>query len=690
MRFIILSEMESRIRVHADINRMSLAEADILEYYLKAVPGVRKVKVYDRTCDALIEFDCSRSDVVEALAVFSFDDEEAQSLVPAHTTRASDREYQDKLINKTIFRFGRDLILPAPLRMMWTAYKACDYFTAALRSLWKWNLNVEVLDGAAITTSLLRGQHDTAASVMYLLEVGGIMEDWARKKSVQDLAGMMSLNVDKAWIEDSGGEKLVSVSDVKEGDVLIVRMGNMIPLDGKVSSGVAMVNQQTMTGESMPVKKAKGSYVYGGTVVEEGEIRIAVDKAAGSGRYDRIVRMIEESEKLKSETESKAAELADRLVPYSLGGTVLAYALTRNVETAMAFLMVDFSCALKLTMPLAVLSAMRECGRHKITVKGGKFLEAISKADTLIFDKTGTLTNATPKVVDVIAFGGNDKDEMLRIAACLEEHYPHSLAASVVSAAKDKGLDHEEMHSEVQYVVAHGITSSIEGKKVSIGSYHFIFEDEKCKVTKGEKEKFENLPEEYSLLYLAISGKLAAVICIEDPIKESASKVISELGSRGFSNIVMMTGDNEKTAAYVARKTGVSEYIAMALPEDKAEYIGKAKAEGHRVVMIGDGVNDSPALSEADVGIAVNTGAAIAKEISDVMIESDDLASLITLKDISDALMDRTAKDYKFIIGFNSTLIALGAFGLITPATSAIIHNISTVGISLYNMKDYV
>lgn len=690
MRFIILSEMESRIRVHADINRMSLAEADILEYYLKAVSGVRKVKVYDRTCDALIEFDCSRSDVVEALAVFSFDDEEAQSLVPAHTTRASDREYQDKLINKTIFRFGRDLLLPAPLRMMWTAYKACDYFTAALRSLWNWNLNVEVLDGAAITTSLLRGQHDTAASVMYLLEVGGIMEDWARKKSIQDLAGMMSLNVDKAWIEHEGEEKLVSVSDIKEGDTLIVRLGNLIPLDGKVKSGIAMVNQQTMTGESMPVKKGAGSYVYGGTVVEEGEIRISVDKAAGGGRYDRIVHMIEESEKLKSETESKAAELADKLVPYSLGGTVLAYALTRNVETAMAFLMVDFSCALKLTMPLAVLSAMRECGRHKITVKGGKFLEAISKADTLIFDKTGTLTNATPKVVDVIAFGGNDKDEMLRIAACLEEHYPHSLAASVVSAAKDKGLDHEEMHSEVQYVVAHGITSSIEGKKVSIGSYHFIFEDEKCKVTKGEKEKFENLPEEYSLLYLAISGKLAAVICIEDPIKESASKVISELGSRGFSNIVMMTGDNEKTAAYVARKTGVSEYIAMALPEDKAEYIGKAKAEGHRVVMIGDGVNDSPALSEADVGIAVNTGAAIAKEISDVMIESDDLASLITLKDISDALMDRTAKDYKFIIGFNSALIALGAFGLITPATSAIIHNTSTVGISLYNMKDYV
>ena len=690
MRFIIRSEIGNRLRVHADIPRMSLEDADILEYYIKNIPGVSKAKVYDRTCDAVIEYSCARNLIEDALAHFSFDDEEAAALVPANTTRSSDREYENRLINKTIFRFGRDMFLPSYLRMLWTAYRTLHYFKEAVKKLWLKKLSVEVLDGAAITASLLRGDYDTAASVMYLLELGDIMEEWARKKSIQDLAGMMSLNVDKAWVEEGGAEKLVSVSSIREGDTIIVRTGAMIPLDGKVQGGLAMVNQQTMTGESMPVKKSKGSYVYGGTAVEEGEIRITVDKTAGSGRYDRIVKMIEESENLKSATESQAAALADRLVPYSLGGTILAYLLTGNIDTAMAFLMVDYSCALKLTMPLAVLAGMREASRHRITVKGGKFLEDISGSDTLIFDKTGTLTNATPRVAEVIPFGGNDENEMLRIAACLEEHYPHSLAAAVVDAAKERKLEHEEMHSEVKYVVAHGITSYIEGMKVSIGSHHFIFEDEKCRLPRGEKSKFDSLPEEYSLLYLAVSGRLAAVICIDDPVKEAAAEIISELRKRGFSRLVMMTGDNEKSASFAASKVGVDEYISQALPEDKANFIRSKKAEGHTVLMVGDGVNDSPALSEADVGIAVNTGASIAKEISDVMVEDEDLGALITLKDISDALMKRISRDYRFIIGFNSALILSGVLGLITPGTSALLHNLSTIGISLYNMTDLI
>lgn len=690
MRFIIRSEIGNRLRVHADVPRMSLEDAGLLEYYIKNIPGVSKAKVYDRTCDAVIEYSCARNLVEDALAHFSFDDEEAAALVPANTTRSSDREYENRLINKTIFRFGRYMFLPSYLRMLWTAYRTLHYFKEAVKKLWLKKLSVEVLDGAAITASLLRGDYDTAASVMYFLELGDIMEEWARKKSIQDLAGMMSLNVDKAWVEEGGAEKLVSVSSIREGDTVIVRTGAMIPLDGKVCGGLAMVNQQTMTGESMPVKKSKGSYVYGGTAVEEGEIRITVDKTAGSGRYDRIVKMIEESENLKSATESQAAALADRLVPYSLGGTILAYLLTGNIDTAMAFLMVDYSCALKLTMPLAVLAGMREASRHRITVKGGKFLEDISGSDTLIFDKTGTLTNATPRVAEVIPFGGNDENEMLRIAACLEEHYPHSLAAAVVDAAKERKLEHEEIHSEVKYVVAHGITSYIEGMKVSIGSHHFIFEDEKCRLPRGEKSKFDSLPEEYSLLYLAVSGRLAAVICIDDPVKVAAAEIISELRKRGFSRLVMMTGDNEKSASFAASKVGVDEYISQALPEDKANFIRSKKAEGHTVLMVGDGVNDSPALSEADVGIAVNTGASIAKEISDVMVEDEDLGALITLKDISDALMKRISRDYRFIIGFNSALILSGVLGLITPGTSALLHNLSTIGISLYNMTDLI
>lgn len=628
MRFYIPSDIRGRIRVHADIDRMSLAQADVLEYYMRAVSGVKRVKVYDRTCDAVVEYTCSRDEITEALALFSFSEENA-ALVPEHTSRASDREYENKLVNRIMVRYTRKLLLPHPLRVAWCTIKASVYLWEGVKALWRGKINVSVLDATAITVSLVRGDHETASSVMFLLGVGDLLEEWAHKKSVEDLAGMMALNVDRAWIADGDTERLVPVNEIEAGQTVIVRTGNMIPLDGKVCAGTAMVNQAAMTGESMPVKKSAGSYVYGGTVVEEGECRFVVDKAAGSGRYDRIVKMIEESEKLKSVSESKAADLADRLVPYSLAGTIIAYALTRNAQTALAFLMVDYSCALKLTMPLAVLAAMRESGRHRITVKGGKFLEIISEADTIVFDKTGTLTIATPAVVDVVPFGENDPKEMLRIAACLEEHYPHSIANAVVEEARKRGLDHEEMHTEVEYVVAHGISSYINGEKASIGSYHFIFEDEGCTFDDEEREKFDSLPDQYSLLYLAVSGKLAAVICIEDPVREGIPEVIEELRQRGFSRIVMMTGDNEKTAAFVAGKTGVDEYIAEVLPEDKAEFVRKAKAGGSRVIMIGDGINDSPALSEADAGIAVNTGAAIAREIADVTIEAEDLRELL-------------------------------------------------------------
>ena len=688
MRCIVRAESRGRIRVHACIERMTLDQADILEYYMKAVDGVSRVKVYDRTRDVVVRYSCAREDVTEALALFSFDDESAAALVPEHTSRASDRDYENKLAGRVLMRYMRKLLIPSGIRAVMICVRAAGYFLEGAKSLWRGEVNVSVLDATAITVSVLRGDYDTASSVMFLLGIGDMLEEWAHKKSVEDLADMMALNVDKAWVIDGKMERLLAVNDIEAGDKVVVRMGNMIPLDGKVISGTAMVNQATMTGESMPVKKDKGSYVYGGTVVEEGECVFEVDKAAGSGRYDRIVRMIEESEKLKSVSESKAAALADRLVPYSLAGTAAAYILTQNAQTALAFLMVDYSCALKLTMPLAVLAAMRESGRHGITVKGGKFLETIAEADTIVFDKTGTLTNATPEVAEVIAFGGSDADEMLRIAACLEEHYPHSIANAVVEAARRKGLDHEEMHSKVEYVVAHGITSSIDGKRASIGSYHFIFEDEGCRIPAGEEDKFECLPAKYSLLYLAIAGELAAVICIEDPVREGVADVIEELRSRGFSRIVMMTGDNEKTASYVAEETGVDEFLSEVLPEDKADFIKAVKADGGKVIMIGDGVNDSPALSEADAGIAVNSGAAIAREIADITIESEDLGGLLMLKDIADSLMERIGRDYRIIIAFNSMLIGLGAFGVITPQTSATLHNLSTVAISAYNMTD--
>ncbi|MBE6046628.1 MAG: heavy metal translocating P-type ATPase [Clostridiales bacterium] len=688
MKCRIKAESKGRIRIHAEIGRMSLQEADVLEYYLRSVTGVSRVKIFDRTCDAIVQYSGSREDVVQALARFRFDDEYAKTLVPDQTSREAGRYYQDRLVHYIVRRYAKKWFLPHDIRLAITILHGLKYAKEGLKALANRNLNVAVLDATAIMTSIIRDDHDTASSVMFLLGIGDILEEWVRRKSINDLAGMMSLNVDKVWLCAEEGEVLVPASEISAGDMIVVRTGNLIPLDGKVISGEAMVNQASMTGESMPVRKTEGSYVYGGTVVEEGECRFVVDKASGSGRYDRIVKMIEESEKLKSETEAKAANLADKLVPYSLLGTGLSYALTQNAQTAMAFLMVDYSCALKLTMPLAVMSAMKESSRHSISVKGGKFLEAVAEADTIVFDKTGTLTYANPKVVKVIPFGGNEEDEMLRLAACLEEHYPHSIANAVVHEAQLRELHHEERHTTVEYVVAHGITSMIDGQKASIGSYHFIFEDERAEVAEEDRILFGSLPDEYSLLYLALDGKLAAVICISDPLRENAGDVIHKLHGAGFKNIVMMTGDSEKTAAYIAASAGVDYYIAEVLPEDKADYIHRQKQEGHKVIMIGDGVNDSPALSEADVGIAVNSGAAIAREIADITIEADDLEVLLMLRNIADALMDRIHRDYRVIIAFNTLLIALGATGRITPQTSAMLHNLSTLVISIYNMTD--
>ena len=667
MKCTIKAESKGRIRVHAEIGRMSLREADVLEYSLRRVAGVSRVRVFDRTRDAVIHYSGNRRDVIEALARFSFADEEAKALVPERTGREAGRHYQNRLLRHIARRYAKRWFLPHDIRLAITILHGLKYAKYGLEALAGRNLNVAVLDGTAIMTSIIRDDHDTASSVMFLLGIGDILEEWVRRKSIDDLAGMMSLNVDRVWLCAEEGERLVPASEVSTGDRIVVRTGNMIPLDGRVVSGEAMVNQASMTGEAMPVRKTEGSYVYGGTVVEEGECRFIVDKASGSGRYDRIVKMIEESEKLKSETEAKAANLADRLVPYSLLGTGLSYLLTRSAQTAMSFLMVDYSCALKLTMPLAVMSAMRESSRHSISVKGGKFLEAVAEADTIVFDKTGTLTYANPKVVRVIPFGGNEENEMLRLAACLEEHYPHSIANAVVQEARNRELHHEERHTTVEYVVAHGITSTIDGRKASIGSYHFIFEDEGVEIEEADRPLFEALPDEYSLLYLALDGKLAAVICISDPLRDNAGEVIRRLRGAGFENIVMMTGDSEKTAAYIAAGAGVDHYIAEVLPEEKAEYIRMQKQEGHRVIMIGDGINDSPALSEADAGIAVNSGAAIAREIADITIETDDLEALVLLRRTARAMMDRIHRDYRVIIAFNSLLIALGAGGWITP-----------------------
>ena len=686
MKCKILHESPGRMRIRTLCGAMSLRQADILEAYLKKVDGAKSVKVYDRTGDAVICYAGSRDAMLHALAVFSY--ARSEELAPEHSSRALNREFEDKLVFTVLRRAGNQLFLPSPIRTAIAIFRSAKYIKAGLTSLLHGRLTVSVLDATAVTVSMVRGDFATAGSVMFMLRLGEILEEWTHKKSVADLAGAMSLNVDKVWLKADGTEVLVPIGDVKAGDCIVVRTGGMIPLDGKVVDGEATVNQASITGESMPVPKGPGSYVYAGTVAEEGECVIQVEKAVGGGRYDRIVKMIEESEKLKSTAEGKASRLADRLVPYTLGGTALTYLLTRNAMKALAVLMVDFSCALKLSMPIAVLSAMRESSGYHISVKGGRFMEAVANADTVVFDKTGTLTYATPTVAKVVSFDGYSASEMLRLAACLEEHYPHSMANAVVEEARRLGLDHKEYHSQVEYVVAHGISSSVEDKKVIIGSAHFVFEDEGCVVPAGEEEKFNALPEEYSHLYLCIAGRLAAVICIADPLRKEAKSAIEALHACGISKVVMMTGDNRKTAQAVAREVGVDQFFAEVLPEDKANFVRQEKAAGRKVIMIGDGVNDTPALSEADVGIAINTGAAIAREIADVTIASEDLFELVTLRQLSQQLMRRIHRNYRFIVSFNCMLIALGVAGVIQPTTSALLHNASTLGISLDSMTD--
>lgn len=688
MKCKILHESRGRIRVHLMCNRMTLHDADILEYYMRNIDGVTSVKVYDRTQDAIILYKTERKNIIRALAKFSFKTKEAIELVPEHTSRQLHRDFEDRLIFTTVSHIATKLFLPVPIRTALTLFRSIKYIRKGLKALLSRKLSVSVLDATAVSVSIIRGDFSTASSVMFMLNLGEILEDWTHKKSVADLASTMSLNVDKVWLKTDTCEVLVPIGDIQAGDKIVVRTGNMIPLDGKIISGEATVNQSSMTGESLPVVKTVGSYVYAGTVAEEGECVICVDKASGSGKYDRIVRMIEESEKLKSVAEDKASSLADKLVPYMLGGTILTYLLTRNVTKAMAVLMVDFSCALKLAMPIAVLSAMRESNDYNISVKGGRFLEAVANANTVVFDKTGTLTYATPKVAEIVTFGNHTENEMLRLAACLEEHYPHSMANAVVDEAKKRGLSHEEYHSEVKYVVAHGISSAVNNKKVIIGSYHFVFEDEGCSIPEGDEEKFHSLSPEYSHLYLCISGELAAVICIYDPLRSEAKDAIAALHKCGISKVVMMTGDNKKTAKAVAKIVGVDEYYAEVLPEDKADFIRSEKAKGRKVIMIGDGVNDSPALSEADAGIAINTGAAIAKEIADITIASENLFEIVTLRKLSEALMARIHRNYRFIVSFNLMLIILGVSGVILPTTSALFHNMSTLGISLKSMTN--
>ncbi|MBP5434082.1 heavy metal translocating P-type ATPase [Ruminococcus sp.] len=687
MKCRILHETKGRMRVRFCIKRMTVKQADIVEYALSAVVGVTRVQVFDRTCDVVIAYTCGRDKIVQTLSFFSFNDEKNISLVPDQTGRKLNKQYEEKLAAVVIRRCINKLILPHPIRKIAAFIKASRYILRGLKCLLKGKLEVSVLDATAIGVSLLRGDFKTAGSVMFLLNVGDILDEWTHRKSIDDLARTMSLGVEQVWTKtDDGQEVLMSVNKVSKGDVIVVRTGSMISLDGKVISGDAMVNQSSMTGESVPVHKSEGAYVYAGTVVEDGECTVSVENTAGGGRYDRIVKMIEESEKLKSSAEDKASHLADKLVPWSLGGTLLTWLLTRNAAKALSILMVDFSCALKLAMPISVLSAMRDCSRAGITVKGGRFLEAVAEADTVVFDKTGTLTHSSPRVAQIITFGGRDEDKMLRLAACLEEHYPHSIANAVVAAAADKGLEHEEFHSKVEYVVAHGISSMVENERVLIGSHHFIIEDEGC--TPPDDRIFRHLPKEYSHLYLAIGGEVSAVICIEDPLREEAVDVVKKLHEYGISRVVMMTGDNERTAKSVAEKVGVDEYHAGVLPEDKAAFIRAEHDAGRKVVMIGDGVNDSPALSEADAGIAISTGAAIAREIADITISANNLYALVELKRMSNALMSRIGWNYRKIIGFNGGLIGLGALGVLPPATSALLHNASTLAIGLRSMTE--
>ncbi|MFC2661546.1 MAG: heavy metal translocating P-type ATPase [Eubacterium sp.] len=687
----ILNETRGRMRVHVVKGRLTMREADILDYYMRSQKGVTKVSVSDRTGDATIHYVSDREVIIRALARLSFNDEKAAALVPDQTTRALNHEYQEKLLDAVIRRALNRLLLPAPIKTALAVIRAVPYIKKGISSLLHRRIDVAVLDATAIGVSLIRGDTPTASSIMFMQSIGNIMEDWARKKSVGDLAGMMALNVEKVWKRTEDGEDVLTrVDEIQKGDLFIVRTSGMIPLDGTVTEGNASVNQASMTGESMPVHKKPGSYVYAGTVVEDGNIIVRADKASGSGRYDRIVKMIEESEQMKSNTEARATHLADKLVPYTFLATALVGLITRNAQKTLSVLMVDYSCALKLSMPIAVLSGMRDCSASDISVKGGKYMEAVSEADTIVFDKTGTLTHATPSVHSIVTFNGSDEQESLRLAACLEEHYPHSIANAVVQEAKKRELHHEERHTKVEYVVAHGITSTVDGERVSIGSRHFIFEDEHASIPENEQEKFDSLPSEYSLLYMTRGGVLSAVLCIEDPIREEAKDVLKQLHANGIKRVIMMTGDNEYTARSIAGQVGVDEYHAEVLPEDKAKLIKKEREAGHTVMMVGDGINDAPALSEADVGIAINSGAAIAREISDITIAGNSLYDLVTLKKISDALMKRIHGNFHPIIGFNTALIVLGVLGIIQPTTSALLHNTSTLLIGLHSMRQLI
>ena len=689
MRFNIKHEIRGRIRIHIFQKRMTYQQADILQYYLENTDGVITANVYDKTCDATISYKGDRKELLRKLQCFRYENVKVPAAVLDSSGRELNEQYKEKLVNKVIFHYARKFMLPMPFSAIYTGVVSAKYIWKGLKTLWQRKIEVPVLDATAISVSMIRGDFGTAGSVMFLLGVGELLEEWTHKKSVGDLARTMSLNVGKVWLRTEDEQEVLTDADViKPGDCVVVHMGNVIPFDGTVLEGEAMVNQASLTGESVPVRRVSGNTVYAGTVVEEGEVVFTVSSVGGSSRYEKIAAMIEDTEKLKSGLESKAEHLADRLVPYTLGGTGLVYLLTRNATKALAVLMVDFSCALKLAMPISVLSAIREANRYKITVKGGKFLEAVAEADTIVFDKTGTLTKAKPTVAKVIPFGRHSEDEMLRLAACMEEHFPHSMAKAVVNAAKQKGLDHEEMHSKVEYIVAHGISTFVNDHKTVIGSSHFVFEDEKCKIPQGMEEKFEQIPEEYSHLYLAIDGELAAVICIEDPLREEAPEVIRRLKDAGFTKVVMMTGDSERTAAAVAKRVGVDEYYSEVLPGDKARFVDKEKAAGRKVVMLGDGINDSPALSAADAGIAVSEGAQIAREVADITIGIDDLYSLLALKYISDELMKRIRCNYRTIVGFNTGLIILGVAGILQPTTSALLHNTSTLLIGMRSMKN--
>lgn len=690
MKFTIKHESRGRMRVHMEQYRMTYEQADTLLYVIHNHRNVTFVKVYDRTADAVIEYVGDREQIIELLRHFHYESANVPQTVIKTSGRELNNSYQEKLIGSVVWHYSKKLLLPWPIRTALTVGRSIKYIGIGLKCLLQRKIEVPVLDATAITVSLVTKDFSTASSIMFLLGIGELLEEWTHKKSVDDLARSMSLNVSKVWLRTPENQEiLVESSKIEKGDKVVVHMGNVIPFDGEVLDGDAMVNQASLTGESVPVQRTVGNTVFAGTVVEEGEITIRVKEVEGNNRFDQIVTMIEESEKLKSELEGKAEHYADRLVPWTLGATGLTYLLTRNVTKAMSILMVDFCCALKLAMPISVLSAIREASLYNVTVKGGKFLEAVAEADTIVFDKTGTLTKAHPTVVDVVNFNDEySSDDMLRVAACLEEHFPHSMAKAVVDAASKKGLSHEEMHTKVEYIVAHGIATSINGKRTVIGSYHFVFEDEKCVVPAGEEPLFESLPLYYSHLYLAIEGKLSAVICIEDPLRDEAAAVVTSLKKAGISKVVMMTGDSERTASVIAKKVGVDEYYAEVLPEDKAAFVEREKAKGRKVIMIGDGINDSPALSAANVGIAISDGAEIAREIADITVGSDDLYQIVTLKYISNALMKRIKSNYRKIVGFNSGLIALGVAGVLPPTTTALLHNGSTILISVNSMKN--